>query len=133
MNTLARGTLPRAEKGPLAPPPRLDGALRSVADAVAAWPGVEATVHWHLWDRDRVDGVDFYLQEEELGHLHLDGAIHLATSPALGKTLVDEGAARPFRYQAGWVEEQLERLGADATIALFRRNYDAIEAHSRGR
>ncbi len=128
MNRPTRQTLPHAAKGPLGPPPRLGGSLGTVAEAVAAWPGIETTVHWHLVDRSQVDGVDFYLGEEELGHLHLDGSIHLATSAGLGRTLVDEGAARPFRYQAGWVEEQVRRIGADAAIALFRRAYEALLA-----
>ncbi len=41
----ALSTLPRDAKGPLAPPPKLDEPLKAVADAVAAWPEVEATTH----------------------------------------------------------------------------------------
>ena len=72
--------------------------------------------------------MDFYLGQEELGHLHLDGSIHLATSDALGKALIAEGVARPFRYQRGWVEAEVGRIGADAATALFRRNYDYLRA-----
>lgn len=124
MTELAKNSMPRSKKGPVRPPPVLDGALGSVADAVASWPGVSATVHWNQFQRGQVDGTDFYLGEEELGHLHLDGSIHLATSPDLGKALVAEGLARPFRYQAGWVEEQVRRIGPEAAVALFRRNYE---------
>ena len=116
--------MPRSKKGPVRPAPVLDEPFGSVADAVASWPGVTATVHWNQFQRGQVDGTDFYLGDEELGHLHLDGSIHLATSPDLGKTLVSEGLARPFRYQRGWVEEEVRRIGPDAAIALFRRNYD---------
>lgn len=122
----ASGTLPRAAKGRVAPPPPLDGPLGTVVDAVAAWPGIQATVHWYLYDASKVDGVDFYWGDEELGHLHLDGSIHLATSPELGRALVAEGAAKPFRYQPGWVEEQVRRIGPQAAIALFRRNYERL-------
>ena len=128
MNDEARATLPRAAKGPVAPPPVLDGALQVVVDAVSAWPGISTTVHWYLFDQSRVDGVDFYLGEEELGHLHLDGSIHLATPSGLGRALVAEGAARPFRWQPGWVEAQVRRIGTDAAIALFRRNYEHLRA-----
>ena len=86
MHDGTRGTLPRAAKGPIAPPPVLTGPLQAVVDRVAAWDGIETTVHWSL-DHSSVDGVDFYLGEEELGHLHLDGSIHLATPPALGEAL----------------------------------------------
>jgi hypothetical protein len=110
----------------VAAPPTLDGPLQVIVDAVAGWPGVDTTVHWHLIDRSRVDGVDFYVGEEELGHLHLDGSIHLATSPDLGQTLIGEGAAKAFRYQKGWVEQQVRDVGAEAAIALFRRNYEQL-------
>ncbi len=127
MNDRALGTWSRADKGPVAPPPVLAaGPLRDVVDAVSAWPGVHTTVHWHLWDRSRVDGIDFYLHDEELGHVHLDGAIHLATAPTLGERLVAEGVARPFRYQRGWVEEQVGRIGVAAAVELFRRNLENL-------
>ncbi len=126
MSNQAIGTLPRLAKGPLGPPPALTGPLGEVADAVAGWPGIITTVHWNLFDQSKVDGVDFYLNDDELGHLHLDGSIHLATSPALGKRLVAAGLAKPFRYQQGWVEAQVGRIGPAAAIALFKRNYDAL-------
>jgi Family of unknown function (DUF5519) len=71
-----------------------------------------------------------HTQDKELGHLHLDGSIHLATSPALGKALISEGIVKPFRYQQGWVEEQVRRIGPDAAVALFRRNYELLKTHA---
>lgn len=120
------GTMPREKKGPVAPPPALDGALAVVTDAVRSWPGVVATVHWDLYKPTQVDGVDFYIDRRELGHLHLDGSLHLATSPALGRELVNEGVAHAFPYQRGWVDEDVDRIGSAAAIALFRRNYDRL-------
>ena len=64
--------------------------------------------------------------EEELGHIHFDGDVHLATSPSLGKAMVDEQLARPFPYNQGWVHEEIRAIGAPAAIALFRRNYDRL-------
>jgi hypothetical protein len=130
MTIQASGTLSRADKGPMAPPPALEGSLQFIVDTVASWPGVQATVHWYLLDQSRVDGVDFYVAEEELGHLHLDGSIHLATRADLAKTLIAEGVARPFRYQQGWVEEDAGRIGSDAAVALFRRNYEYLRARA---
>ena len=127
MNRRAIGTLPRDQKGPVAPAPKLDGVLGTVVDTVSSWPGVETTVHWHLCDHTRVDGADFYLGDDELGHLHLDGVIHLASDPGLGSALVSEGAAKPFRHVRGWVEAEARRIGADAAVALFRRNYDQLQ------
>lgn len=132
MNHHALGTMTRAMKGPIEAPPALGQPLQSIVDVVAAWPGVTATVHWHLVHRSQVDGVDFYLGEAELGHLHVDGSIHLATSPELGSTLVAEGAARPFRYLQGWVEEDARGIGQEAAVALFRRNYDELRSRDIG-
>ncbi len=132
MDIESRSTLPRSEKGPIGPPPALDGPLRVVVDAVSGWPGIAATVHWDLSDRSRPDGVDFYLGEEEVGHVHLDGSIHLATGPDLGKALIAEQAAKPFRYQQGWVEEDVARIGTEAAVALFRRNYEHLRTLAEG-
>lgn len=122
----ALGTMIRADKGPVAPPPTLAGASGVVAAAVSAWPGVKTTTHWHFSDRSRVDGVDFYVDEVELGHLHLDGSLHLATNQILGQAMVAAGQAQRFPYQRGWVCADVESTGAAAAIALFERNYDEI-------
>ena len=122
----APSTLPREAKGPMAAPPRLQGDLQAVVDRVAAWPGVEASTHWHFADQTRIDGVDFYVDGDELGHLHLDGSIHLATSPTLSAELVGEGLGSPFRYARGWTQSRVGRLGLEGATAFFRRNYDRL-------
>ena len=119
-------TLPREAKGAIAPPPPLEGQLNDAAEAISAWPGVVATSHWHLIDQSRTDGVDFYVGCAELGHIHLDGSIHLATSPSLGARMVAEGVARPFPYARGWALSSVTTLGVDGSVALFRRNYDRL-------
>ena len=127
MQDKALGTLPRSQKGPVAPAPNLQEPLQSVIDAVSSWAGVTKTVHWHFADQSRVDGVDFYYVDDELGHVHLDGEIHLATTQTLADVLVAEGAAMHFRYQMGWLEEDIRRIGAAAAVALFRRNYERLQ------
>ncbi len=126
-----QGTLDRASKGPIAPPPILKGVLATVAATVARWPGVVSTAHWDLYDSSRVDGIDFYVGEDELGHIHLDGSIHLATNPSLGKALIAAGLAERFPYGHGWVQAEIKRIGATAAVALFARNY-ARFAHTLG-
>ena len=121
-----QGTLDRASKGPIAPPPILIGIMATVAETVASWPNVVSTAHWDLYDNSRVDGIDFYAGEDELGHIHLDGSIHLATNPSLGKALIAAGLAQRFSYGHGWVQAKVERIGATAAVALFRRNYERL-------
>jgi Family of unknown function (DUF5519) len=128
MTNQALSTLPRRAKGPIAPPPALTGKLKAVADAVAAWPDVEATTHWRFDQPNRVDGVDFYVGSDELGHIHLDGSIHLATTPRLGAELVAEGVGQPFVWARGWTTASIHGLGVDRSVALFRRNYDRLRS-----
>ncbi len=126
MTDQALSVLPREAKGPLAPPPVLGGPVQAVAYAIAAWPDVEATTHWHLNDQTRVDGIDFYVGPDELGHIHLDGSIHLATTPGLGAELVAEGLGKPFPWARGWTMAKIDRLGVGAAVEIFRRNYDRL-------
>lgn len=118
-----------AEKGPLAPAPTLGAVLEPVSQAIQGWTGVITAAHWDLFRvGEVVDGTDFYVSEEELGHLHLNGEAHLATSPALGQALVVGGQARPLRWGGaayrGWTEFSV-RTAADAAHAtwLFELNY----------
>ena len=122
----AQSTLPRSAKGPLAPPPRLWDDLQAVVEAVAAWPEVQVTMHWHFSDYSRVDGVDFYVGDDELGHLHLDGSIHLATTAALQAELIGEGVGTLFPYARGWTQGSVRRLGVAGAAALFLRNYHRL-------
>lgn len=122
----AVGTLLRSQKGPVGPAPQLKEPLQTVIDEVSSWVGVTKTVHWHFADQSRVDGIDFYVADGELGHVHLDGEIHLATTQALADMLVAEGAAKHFRHQKGWVEADIRRIGIAAAAALFRRNYERL-------
>lgn len=127
MSTSAVGTLPRDQKGRVGPLPALAKPLQDVVDVVSAWPHIDTTVHWHFSDKSRVDGVDFYWMGKELGHLHLDGSIHLATPPSLGTSMIAEGVAKAFPYLRGWVEENVVTIGVAASVELFRRNYEALK------
>ena len=131
MDHQAHSTLPREAKGPVAPPPVLEGNLQAVVDEVAAWPEVSTTIHWHFADQTRVDGVDFYVGSEELGHLHLEGSIHLATTPALAAELIAEGVGKPFPYARGWTQANVARLGVSGAVAIFQRNYNRLRPNAQ--
>ncbi len=127
-----------AEKGPLAPVPTLAAVLEPVSQAIQGWPGVIAAAHWDLFRvGEVVDGADFYVGEAELGHFHLDGEAHLATSPALGQALIAGGFARPLRWGGaaykGWTEFSV-RTAADAAHAtwLFELNYQRLRGRPEG-
>ncbi len=127
----ANGTMSRANKGPIEPAPHLEEALQAVADIVSTWPNISATVHWNVFRPTQIDGTDFYVDEEELGHIHLDGYIHLATSLRFGAALIAEGRAEPFPYVEGWVQAKIAEVGQATAVALFRRNYDRLVGAKR--
>lgn len=118
-----------SEKGPLAPAPTLEATLEPVPRVVQSWPDVIAATHWDLFQVGKVvDGIDFYVGDDELGHIHLDGEAHFATGIALAQALVSGGFARPLRWGgAGWVEYSV-RTTADAAHAawLFELNYQRL-------
>jgi hypothetical protein len=97
------GTMRRRDKGRVAPPPRLPAAAQRVADDVAALPGVTVQAHWEIGSQTDVNGTDFYIEEEELGHIHLDGEAHIPFSPALGRAVIAAKLARKFRWNAAFV------------------------------
>ena len=84
-------------EGILQPPPTLPGAAQTVSAKLQTWSGLEAFTHWQLGNSTRVDGAEFHVDGKELGHIHLDGHIHLALTDALRKLLVDRKLASPFR------------------------------------
>ena len=119
-----------AEKGPIEPVPVLREPFERVSRTVASWPDMIAATHWHFMRRKEIDGADFYRSDEELGHIHLDGEIHLACPRDLTAPLLAAGLARRFAFSGingGWAEFTIRtQADADHAIWLFRLNYDLI-------
>jgi Luciferase len=74
-----------------------------------------APTHWLLDDPTQVDGADFYVGERELGHIHLDGEIHLGLARSLRKALIDAEHAEPFRWAKDWVQFSIKNKEARST------------------
>ena len=101
-----------------------------VSAAIQQWKGIIAAAHWDLHDETRIDGADFYVGKEELGHIHLDGSVHLATVKELRVPLVNHKLAEKFPYGGtydGWVLFNI-KTEADAVQAiwLFKLNYQRL-------
>ena len=109
----------------------LTGDLKAVADVVTTWPDVVATSRSHFALAEQDDGIDFRVGEDELGHMHFDGSIHLASGPDLGAALVAEGWGRPSPWARGWLEARVDTLSVARAVALFRRNYDRLRPSPR--
>lgn len=117
-------TMKLVDKGIIRPAPNLAGPAARVAETVASWPGVIAATHWHISRKDEVNGADFYVGDEELGHIHLDGEVHLATSLELRKLLIAANLALPFPWYKSWVETSIRtEADADRAIWLFDLNF----------
>lgn len=118
----------RSAKGRFAPPPLLDGRLQGLSEEVQSWPEIVAATHWHFSRNGEVDGADFYRGEEELGHIHMDGDVHIVTTPALATAMIAGG----FTRQAPWLADDwvVFRIRADGDVAqaerLTRLAYDGL-------
>lgn len=56
-----------------------------------------------------IDGPDFYVGDEEIGHLHLEGQAHVAIGVVLRKSVVAAKLAGPFRWSTKFVVHDIAR------------------------
>jgi hypothetical protein len=114
-------------KGEVRPPPKLEGPAQSVSLEIQSWPGVVAATHWYLHDRSQVDGADFYVGEKELGHIHLDGELHLFLTVGLRERLIEAGLAEALPWAEDCVQAPISNSrDARTAVWLFRLGYDRL-------
>jgi hypothetical protein len=114
-------------KGEIKPPPKLKGPAQSVSREIQSWPDIVAATHWYLDDRTQVDGADFYVGEKELGHIHLDGELHLCVTVGLRRRLIEAGLAEALPWAEDCVQAPIStRTEARNAIWLFRLAYDRL-------
>jgi hypothetical protein len=114
-------------KGKIRPPPKLKGPAEAVSLQIQSWRGVIAATHWYLHDHTQVDGADFYVGEKELGHIHLDGELHLGLTAGLCRQLVEAGRAEAFPWGEDWVQAPISnRRDARNAIWLFQLGYERL-------
>ena len=114
-------------KGEVRPPPKLSGPAQSVSREIQSWPDIIAATHWYLCDRTQVDGADFYVGEKELGHIHLDGELHLGVTVGLRRQLIEAGLAEALPWAEDWVQAPISSArDARTALWLFRLAYDRL-------
>lgn len=96
-------TMTRTAKGRVAPPPRLPRTAQSVADQVARLSNVTVQAHWEIGSQTEINGTDFYVGEEELGHIHLDGEAHIPIGRSLARVLIKAKHAESFPWNGDFV------------------------------
>jgi len=115
------------DKGPILPAPVLSKYPQMVSEEIQTWSKIISATHWDLYDKSKVDGADFYVGEKELGHIHLDGWVHLATNKALAQVILKNKLAEKFPYAQDWVMFSIDKKqDVKKAILLFQLNYDRL-------
>lgn len=100
--------------------PRTTDALDNIECEVLSWPGVTRTLH-------RFGGLEFRLDNHEIGHLHGHGLLDIPLTKSLREQLVSEGRARPHHIypRSGWISYYIH-AGTDVAgaLALLRLAYE---------
>ncbi len=116
-----------AEKGKIIPPPVLSKYSESVSQEIQKWEGIISATHWEIWDRNQPNGADFYVGELELGHIHLDGSLHIASTKELSQTLIKSGLAQKFPYGENWIQFKVsDQESVRHAIWIFKLHYDNL-------
>lgn len=112
------------DKGQILPVPVLSKYPQMVSEEIQKWSNIISATHWDLYDRTKVDGADFYVGEKELGHIHLDGWVHLATNKELSQVMLKNKLAIKFPYAQNWVMFSISnKQSVNNAILLFKLNY----------
>ena len=116
------------DKGPIKQAPLLTGPAQEVSEAIQSWPNIISATHWAIGDSTKVNGADFYVDDMELGHIHLDGEMHLSLTQNLAKLLISQKLAEPFRWGESWVQLDIkDKQSVELAAWLFKLGYDRIK------
>ncbi len=98
------------------------GIGQRITDIVATWDGVTVQPH-------RFGGVEFRVDQREIGHIHGDRMVDLLFPVRERRDLVASGRARPHHIlpDSGWVSFPLRsEHDIPAAVDLLRRNYERL-------
>ena len=116
-------------EGVIQPAPVLRGKAQEVSLELQRWDGMQAVTHWQLENPEKVDGAEFHVGDKELGHIHLNGELHLLLTKRLSKALIESGLAEKFPWGAEWVQASLSiESEQERALWLFRLGYDHLRA-----
>ena len=120
-------TMKLEEKGKIIPAPVLSKYPEIVSKEIQHWAGIISATHWEIWNRNKPNGADFYVGEKELGHIHLDGSVHIPSTKKFAKALINAGLAQKFPYGEDWVQYSIsDNKSAAHAIWLFKLHYDFL-------
>ena len=114
-------------EGVIQPAPALRGKAQEVSLELQKWDGMQAVTHWQLGSSERVDGAEFHVDDKELGHIHLNGEMHLLLTKRLSEALIESGLASKFPWGAEWVQASIgTESERERALWLFRLGYDHL-------
>jgi hypothetical protein len=115
------------EKGKIIPPPVLSKYSEIVSKEIQQWEGIISATHWEIWNRNQPNGADFYVGELELGHIHLDGSLHIPSTKEFAQALIKAGLAQKFPYGENWIQFKIsDQESVKQAIWLFKLHYDQL-------
>ena len=115
------------DKGVFMPPPKLEKYSQIVSMEIQSWNNIIAAAHWDIHDSKKINGADFYLNEDELGHIHFGGEVHIASDKRIMKILIEKSLARKFIYGTNFLEFTISnKKSAEHALWLFKIHYDFI-------
>lgn len=98
---------------------------QTIVDTISAWKGVIIAPH-------RFGGIEFRVDNREIGHLHGNYQADIPFSSRLRKELVASGRASLHHIypNSGWVSFYIHSADdVPALIELLKLNYDRLNAH----
>jgi hypothetical protein len=93
--------------------------ITQIKDTVSTWQGISAVPH-------RFGGIEFQLNNVEVGHIHRNGMIDIPFNTKLRKVLVEHHYTEVHHLlpDSGWTSFYLGRTGdLQQAIELFRLSY----------
>lgn len=116
-----------SEKGRHAPAPKLRPLAQRVVHELCTWTGLEGRTHWLLGDETVVDGADFHVGQDEVGHIHLESEAHVMLPARVVTALVRASLGAPFQWSRGVVVHRIAReADVEHAVWLFQLSYDHL-------
>jgi len=93
--------------------------LQIITHTVTEWDSVASAPH-------RFGGIEFTLENAEIGHVHMDGLVDIPFTRKLAQQLIEDGQAEPHHVlpETGWISYYIRKPDDVAhAFQLFRLSY----------
>jgi luciferase-like monooxygenase len=102
--------------------------LERIQNELLSWPGISAEPH-------RFGGLEFRLQNRELGHIHGDRLVDIPFPMKTRNELVNSSRVSPHHVipESGWTSYWITKGENDIPIVieLFRMRYDQLKGKNK--